>query len=89
MDGFTTNNGQFYASVVASIVSCGPVIVDYFADMILIIPKSSFEQFTPRRETFIALIFMDIILLAYILPSNDLNALPGIIGTRDSLFNCA
>ena len=57
--------------------------------MILIIPKSSFEQFTSRRETFIALIFMDIILLAYILPSNNLNALPGIIGTRDSLFNCA
>eukprot|EP01041_Mallomonas_annulata_P012100 gene12100-25383_t len=65
----------FNGAVIASVVSCLPIIFDYLIDLLKHDYKYLWMTSMPRRDTFLALAILDLFILLYILPFENYDLL--------------
>ena len=87
---------QYTSSLVASIAATAPIVGEAFLDLLLwtldwlrnkkTTKRIAIYDNTPLRAVIFLVILPDALFLFYILPQNQYNYIPGLVGARDTMF---
>lgn len=94
------SDGAFTGSLIASLASTFPIVIDYVFDLINYISHKEWNIFTrksinrsestykfiPFREIALLLILPDLLFLFWIIPNQQYDYMPGLIGVRDTMY---
>jgi len=77
---------SFKATLIASLATTAPVVLDYILDYIFYIDDGSCVQTVPKHLLFFIVFLPDLVIVAVILPLEKYSLLPAVICFRDALY---